>query len=323
MRAIRVHETGGPSALTLDEIPTPTAASGELLVEVEATGVNFIEVYQREGIYTLPRPFTVGSEAGGVVRALGAGVTGFKVGDRVVSQNAKGAYAEFTTIPADRAIPVPDGVSMKSAVALCLQGMTAHYLATSTFPLNQNVRCLIHAAAGGVGLIFCQIAKKRGAFVIGTASTEAKRALARKAGADEVIDYTTQDFAAEVRRITDGKMLHVVYDSVGKTTFDKSIDCLAPRGMMVLFGQSSGVVPPMDPQLLARKGSLYFTRPTLGHYVLTQEELLGRAKELLGWAGDGSLDARVGAEFPLEQAAQAHQALEARATTGKVLLVRG
>lgn len=321
MKAIRVSEKGGPEVLELQDVADPAPVKGEVLIEIEATGVNFIEVYQRAGFYDVPRPFTLGAEAAGTVRAVGDGVTDLRVGDRVVSQNVKGAYAERGVVAADTCVKIPDGVSSKTAAAVWLQGMTAHYLVDSVYPLKPGERALIHAAAGGVGLLLCQMAKMRGAFVIGTASTPDKRELATKAGADEMIDYTTQDFAAETRRITNGAGVDVVYDSVGKTTFDKSIDCLRRRGMMALFGQSSGPVPPMDPQLLNRKGSLFLTRPKLGDYVATRDELLARGTELLGWVKTGKLDVRIGAEFPLAQASEAHRALEARKTTGKVLLV--
>ncbi len=321
MKAILVSETGGPEMLCLEEIRPPVPERGELLVDIEATGVNFIETYQRVGLYTVPLPYIPGTEAAGVVRAVGAEVTEFAPGDRVFSTNFKGAYAEQAIVAAARAVRVPDGVSTKQAAAVALQGMTAHYLAFSTFPLQSGHRVLVHAAAGGVGLLLCQIAKKCGAFVIGTASTAEKRSLAKAAGADEVIDYTTQDFAVEVKRITQGNGVDVVYDSVGKTTFEKSLDCLTLRGMMVLFGQSSGPVAPMDPQILNRKGSLFLTRPLLAHHIVTREELLRRANDLLGWMGEGSLDARIGAEFRLEKAADAHRALEGRKTTGKVLLI--
>jgi NADPH2:quinone reductase len=321
VKAIRVHETGGPEVLRLEELPDPRPGAGELLIDVEAIGVNFIEIYQREGLYPQTRPFTPGSEAAGVVRALGAGVVDLKVGDRVVSQSVKGAYADRAVVAADRAVRIPDGVDTKRAGAVWLQGLTAHYLTTSTYPLERGDRALVHAAAGGVGLLLCQIAKKRGALVIGTASTEDKRRLAREAGAHEVIDYTTEDFAVETRRITNGAGVHVVYDSVGKTTFDKSLDCLVHRGMLALFGQSSGPVPPFDPQVLNRKGSLFLTRPTLNHYVETREELLARANDLLGWVARGELSVRIGQEFPLAHAADAHRALAGRKTTGKVLLI--
>jgi NADPH2:quinone reductase len=321
MKAIRIHKTGGPDVLQLDDIPAPEPGAGELLLDVEAAGLNFIEVYQREGLYQRPLPFIPGSEAAGVVHAVGPGVTEFEPGDRVMSSSVKGSYAQRAIVPADRAVLIPDGVTTKQAAAVSLQGMTAHYLATTTFPLRAGDRCLIHAAAGGVGLLLCQMAKARGAFVIGTASTPEKRELARAAGADEVIDYTTEDFAAEARRLTNGEGVNVVYDSVGKTTFDKSLDALARRGMLVLFGQSSGPVPPLDPQILNRKGSLYLTRPKLEDYTSTREELLARASEVLGWVESGALTVRIGAEFPLDRAPDAHSALEGRKTTGKVLIL--
>jgi NADPH2:quinone reductase len=253
--------------------------------------------------------------------AVGDGVTDLQVGQRVVSQNVKGSYAEKALVPADKAVRIPDGVSSKAAAAVWLQGLTAHYLAHSTYPLKKGDSCLVHAAAGGVGLLLCQMAKKRGAFVIGTASTDDKRKLARTAGADEVIDYTSKDFAVETKRITNNAGVNVVYDSVGKTTFDKSLDCLMPRGLLALFGQSSGPVPPFDPQILNRKGSLFLTRPTLNSYVATREELLSRANDLFGWMAKGELDVRIGAEFPLSQAGAAQTALAGRETTGKVLLI--
>lgn len=306
--------------LRLEDVPEPVPGANELLVDIQAIGVNFIEIYQREGLYPMARPFTPGAEAAGVVRAVGGGVTHFKVGDRVVSQAVKGAYAERALIPEERAVAIPSGVATEQAAAVFLQGLTAHYLTTSTFPLARGSRVLVHAAAGGVGLLLCQMAKRLGAFVIGTASTDAKRTLAREAGADEVIDYTTCDFAAETRRITGNAGVHVVYDSVGQTTFNQSLDSLAPRGMLALFGQSSGPVPPLDPQVLNRKGSLFLTRPTLVHYVATRDELLIRANQLLGWVQHGDLSVRIGARFNLADAADAHRALAARETTGKVLL---
>jgi NADPH:quinone reductase len=322
VKALRVHETGGPEVLRWEDVPDPQVGAGDLLIDVEAVGVNFIEIYQREGLYQVPRPFIPGSEAAGVVRAVGAGVDGFRVGDRVVSQSVRGAYAERAAVAADRAVLLPTDVSTTVAAALWLQGLTAHYLSASTFPLQRGDRCLVHAAAGGVGLLLCQLAKKRGASVIGTASTAEKLALARDAGADEGIDYTKQDFVGEVKRLTSGAGVRVVYDSVGRTTFDGSLDCLSARGMLVLFGQSSGPVPPFDPQVLNRKGSLFLTRPTLNHYVATRAELLDRGETLLGWVRDGSLKVRIGAEFPLERAAEAHRALASRQTTGKVILSR-
>jgi NADPH2:quinone reductase len=321
MRAIRVHETGGPEVLRVDDIPEPVPGAGEVLVDVEAVGVNFIEIYQREGIYQLPRPFTLGAEAAGTVRAVGSGVSDLAVGNRIVSQRFKGAYAERAVVLAEHAMRVPDSVSSKQAAAVWLQGLTAHYLSTTLYPLKPGHRALVHAAAGGVGLLLCQMAKKRGAFVIGTASTPEKRELAHNAGADEVIDYTAKDFAAETRRITGGRGVDVVYDSVGLATFDKSLDTLVRRGMMALFGQSSGAVPPMDPQVLNRKGSLFLTRPTLNDYVATRAELVERGTELLDWVRSGELSVRIGAEFGLDHAADAHRALASRQTTGKVILV--
>ena len=321
MRTIRVHETGGPEALRVEDIPDPVPGPGEVLVDVEAIGVNFIEIYQREGLYPLPRPFTLGAEAAGIVRAVGSGVTDLAVGDRIVSQRFKGAYAEQAVVQADLAMRVPPGVSAKQAAAVWLQGLTAHYLTTSSFALKPGDRALVHAAAGGVGLLLCQMAKKHGAFVIGTASTPAKRQLAHDAGADEMIDYTTQDFAAETRRITGNAGVHVVYDSVGRATFDKSLDCISRRGMLVLFGQSSGPVPPVDPQILNRKGSLFLTRPTLNDFLATRHELVMRGTELMDWVRSGELSVRIGAEFRLDQAGDAHRALASRQTTGKVILV--
>jgi NADPH2:quinone reductase len=321
MRAVRVHENGGPEEMRLEQVPVPVPADTELLIDVEVVGINFIEIYQREGLYPRPLPLTLGAEAAGTVRAVGPAVTGFGPGDRVVSQSVKGAYAERAVVPAARAVRIPAGISTKQAAAAWLQGLTAHYLATSTFPLQNGHRALVHAAAGGVGLMLCQMAKMRGATVYGTASTEAKRALAHQAGADEMIDYTSADFAAEVKRLTGGDGVNVVYDSVGKTTFDKSLDCLMRRGMMVLFGQSSGPVPSFDPQILNRKGSLFLTRPKLDDYVHARPELESRANELFSWIERGELSVRIGAEFPLDRVADAHRALAERKTTGKVILV--
>jgi NADPH2:quinone reductase len=323
MKAIRVHEKGGADVLRYEDVADPVPATGGLLVEVEAIGINFIDIYFRQGLYQASLPLTLGSEAAGVVRALGAGVDGFKVGDRVVSQSVRGSYAERAVVPAATAIRIPEGIPTKLAAAMWLQGLTAHYLTTSLFPLESGHRALVHAAAGGVGLLLCQMAKRRGAFVIGTASTEAKRALAHDAGADEMIDYTSLDFAAETRRITGGAGVHVVYDSVGKSTFDRSLDCLMLRGIMVLFGQSSGPVPPLDPQILNRKGSLFLTRPKLDNYIATRSELETRSKDLFDWVNRGLLHVQIGAEFPLARAADAHRALEGRKTTGKVLLIPG
>jgi NADPH:quinone reductase len=321
MRAIRVRETGGPDVLRVETVDDPVAGPGEVLVRIEAVGVNFIEVYNRTGIYKSPLPFTPGEEGAGTVAAVGPGVADLQVGDRVVSYNIKGSYAELAVVAADRVIAIPDDVSTATAAAVMLQGLTAHYLVTSVHALQPGETCLVHAAAGGVGLLLCQMAKRRNAIVIGTTSTEEKAALARQAGADEVILYTKQDFVAEVARITGGKRAQVVYDSVGATTFEKSLQCLAPRGMMALFGQSSGVVPPFDPLLLLRNGSLFLTRPTIAHYTATRDELVWRAGEVLGWVQDGSLDVRIDRKVPLADAGDAHRALEGRRTTGKVLLV--
>jgi NADPH2:quinone reductase len=321
MKAIRIHSHGGPEVLRYEEAPTPAPVAGQALIRVEAIGVNFIDIYHRSGLYPVQFPYTLGQEAAGVVAELGPDVSGIAVGDLVAYTGVPGAYAEFAVVPADRLVPVPAGVTARQAAAAILQGVTAQYLVTSTYPLAAGQTCLVHAAAGGVGLLLCQIAKRLGARVIGTVSTEAKAALARTAGADEVILYTQQDFEAEVKRITRGTGVHVVYDSVGKTTFDKSLDCLARRGMLVLYGQSSGPVPPFDPQILNRKGSLFLTRPTLGHYVATREELLDRAGQVLDWVADGSLSVRIGREYPLADAAEAQRALAGRETTGKVVLV--
>lgn len=323
MRAIRVHQPGGPDVLRDEAVPDPAPGPGQALVRIEAIGVNFIELYQRRGLYQVALPATPGSEAAGVVAAVGAGVTVVAPGDRVASTSVLGAYAELALAPAERLVKLPAAVTTRQAAAVMLQGMTAHYLATATYPLKPGDTCLVHAAAGGVGLLLTQIAKRRGARVIGTTSTREKAALAREAGADHVVPYGEQDFEAEVKRLTNGRGVQVVYDSVGKTTFEKSLRSLAPRGMMALFGQSSGPVPPFDPQVLNRLGSLFLTRPTLAHYVATREELLARANQVLGWVADGTLRLRVDREFRLAEAADAHRALEGRATAGKLLLVPG
>jgi NADPH2:quinone reductase len=321
MKAIRVQSPGGPEVLRLEEVTTPEPGPGQVLVKVEAAGVNFIDVYQRTGLYKVPMPFTPGQEAAGVVTALGPGVTTPRIGYRVAYTSVLGAYSQYAVVPADRLVMLPDRVSTKKGAALMLQGLTAHYLATATYPLKVGDTCLVHAAAGGVGLLLCQIAKIRGARVFGTVSTREKAALARAAGADELILYTEQDFETEVKRLTNGAGLQVIYDSVGKTTFEKGLNCLAPRGMMVLYGQSSGPVGPFDPQVLSQKGSLFLTRPTLGHYVATRAELLARASEVLGWVRSGAVQLRIERELPLASAAEAHRLLEGRKTTGKVLLI--
>ena len=320
MKAIRVHAAGGPEALTLDDIPAPSPKAGEALVKVDAAGLNYIDVYFRTGMYKAELPLTIGMEAGGVVTAVGSNVSEVKVGDKVAYTGVAGAYAEQAVVPSSKLVVLPAGVSTKQGAAAMLQGMTAHYLATSTYPLKHGDTCLVHAAAGGVGLLLCQIAKLRGARVIGTVSTDDKAKLAREAGADETIIYTRQDFEAEVKRMTNGKGVQVVYDAVGKTTWDKSLNSLAPRGLIALYGQSSGPIGQIDPQIFNAKGSLFLTRPSLGHYTATRDELLQRAGEVLGWVRDGKLKLRMEFEFPLKDAAEAHRALEGRKTTGKVLL---
>ena len=321
MKAIRIHAVGGAESLRYEEVPTPEPGPGEALVRLEASGINFIDVYQRTGIYPVPLPTTLGQEGAGVVEAVGADVSDVRVGDRVAYTGVLGAYAEYATVPAPRLVRLPAGVSTRDGAAAMLQGLTAHYLATSTFPLAAGHRCLVHAAAGGVGLLLVQMAKLRGAQVIGTVSTAQKEALARAAGADEVIRYTERDFAGEVRRLTGGRGVHVVFDSVGRTTFDGGLAVLAPRGTMVLFGASSGPVPAFDPQRLNQAGSLFLTRPSLAHYIATREELVARADELFGWVAAGRVTLRTEHDFPLADAAAAHRALEGRRTTGKVLLV--
>lgn len=321
MKAIVVETCGGPESLVYRDAETPAPKAGEALIKVEAIGLNYIDVYHRTGLYPLPRPFIPGMEAAGIVEAVGEGVTEVSVGDRVAYAMQVGAYAEYAAVQSWRLVKVPDGVSPQQAAAAMLQGMTAHYLVTSTYALKAGDTALIHAAAGGVGLLLCQMVKNIGARAIGTVSTEAKAALAREAGADEIILYTEQDFEAEVRRITDGKGVQVVYDSVGQTTFLKSLNCLAPRGMLALFGQSSGPVAVFDPALLAQKGSLFLTRPSLAAYAATREELLWRAGDLFNWINAGKLNLRIETTFPLSDAAEAHRQLEGRKTTGKVLLI--
>jgi len=323
MQAIRVHATGGPEVLRLEEVPRPHPAPGQALVRLDAAGVNFVDVYQRSGLYKVALPFTLGQEGAGVVEAVAGNVSEVALGDRVAYTSVLGAYAQYAVVPAHRLVRLPEGVTTRQGAAAMPQGLTAHYLATSTYPLEPGDRCLVHAAAGGVGLLLVQVAKLLGAFVIGTVSTPEKERLAREAGADEVIRYTEQDFVAETRRLTGGEGVEVVYDSVGRTTCERGFDALVPRGMMVLFGQSSGPVPPLDPQLLNQKGSLFLTRPTLGHYVASRDELLARADELLGWIASGAVKLRIDRELPLAAAADAHRALEGRETTGKVLLIPG
>jgi NADPH2:quinone reductase len=321
MKAIRVHVPGGPEVLKYEDVPQPVPGPLETLVKIDAAGVNYVDVQQRTGRYPIQPPVTLGQEAAGTVAAVGSAVRNVRAGDRVAYVGILGGYAEYAAVPAERLVELPDGVSTKHGAAAMLQGMTAHYLACTTYPLKPGDTCLIHAAAGGVGLLLCQIAKLRGARVLGTVSTEAKARLARDAGADEVILYTERDFEEEVKRLTGGAGVQVIYDSVGLTTFAKGLNCLARRGMMVLYGQSSGAVDLLDPQVLSHKGSLFLTRPTLAHYVATRAELETRAGELLGWIREGRVKVRIGKEFSLADAAEAHRQLEGRHTMGKVLLI--
>ncbi len=321
MKAVRFHQYGGPEVLTCEEAPVPVPAAGQALVQIEAIGLNYIDTYHREGLYPVGLPCTPGVEAAGTVCALGEGVEEVKVGDRVAYAGAIGAYAEQAAVPAARLVPLPGGVDFATGAAAMLQGMTAHYLVHGSYALAKGDTALIHAAAGGVGLLLVQMASQRGARVIATVSTPEKEVLARQAGAHEVIRYTEQDFETEVKALTGGRGVDVVYDSVGKSTFDQGLNVLRPRGYMVLFGQSSGPVPPLDPGLLNTKGSLFLTRPTLVHYTATRPELLARATEVLDWLAEGKLNLRIGARFPLAQAAEAHRALQGRLTTGKVLLL--
>ncbi|MCB9129436.1 MAG: quinone oxidoreductase [Anaerolineales bacterium] len=321
MKAIRVHQCGGPEALVYEEVALPEPGPGEVLVKVEAAGVNYIDTYHRTGLYPLPAPFSLGMEGAGVVAQNGSGVTLVKPGDRVAWCMARGAYAEYAVVPAEKLVPIPANVTTQVAAALILQGMTAHYLAISTFPLKPGDRALVHAAAGGVGLLLVQVAKRCGATVYGTVGTEAKAELARAAGADEVILYEEVDFETEVKRLTEGRGVDVVYDSVGATTFDKSLNCLRPRGLMALFGQSSGPVPPFNLQVLNQKGSLFVTRPTLGHYMRDRRELISRAGDVFIWAAGGELSVRIDRALPLSEAAEAHRLLEGRQTAGKLILL--
>ena len=321
MLAIRIAQTGGPEKLQVQDVPIPTPGAGELRVRVEAAGLNYIDTYKRSGLYAVKLPHTLGQEAAGVVSAVGAGVTEFQVGDRVASAAMIGAYAAEALVPAAQAVRVPAGVDLPLAAAVLLQGMTAHYLACATWPLQPGDTALVHAAAGGVGLLLVQIAKKRGARVLATVGTDAKAELARAAGADAVCVYTRENFTEAARAFTGGRGVDVVYDSVGKETFEGSLASLRPRGLLASFGNSSGPVPPFAPLVLSAKGSLFFTRPTLAHYTLTPAELRARSGDLFTWIADGSLQVRIGATFPLTAAAEAHRALESRGTTGKVLLL--
>jgi NADPH:quinone reductase len=321
MKAIQVKQPGGPEALELGELPVPEPKASEAVVKLAASGVNFIDIYQREGRYKVALPFVLGQEGAGVVTAIGGDVKSAKKGDRVAWTGVLGGYAEYAAVPADRLVAIPAGVTDSQAAAAMLQGMTAHYLCHDTYPLKRGETALVHAAAGGVGLLLVQMAHDIGARVLATVSTEEKAKLAREAGADEIIFYTKSDFEAETKRLTNGQGVHVVYDSVGKTTFEKGLNVLRPRGFMVLFGGSSGAVPPFDLIALSQKGSLYVTRPTLGHYTATREELMARSSAVFGMITSGKLKLRIEHTYPLAEAQQAHRDLEGRKTTGKLLLM--
>ncbi len=321
MKAIQVQKTGGPEALTLLDLPVPVPKANEAVVKIAAAGVNFIDVYFREGRYPSPVPFVAGQEAAGTISEIGSDVKSLKPGDRVAYAGVMGSYAEYAAVPADRLVRVPNGVTDQQAAAAMLQGMTAHYLLYSTYPLKKGETALIHAAAGGTGQLLVQMAKNIGARVIATVGSNEKAKLAREAGADEVINYTQQEFEAETKRLTNGKGVNVVYDGVGKTTFDKDFEILRPRGYLVLFGGASGAVAPVDPIKLTQKGSLVLARPSLAHYIATREELEQRAGDVLGWIAAGKVKIRIGHTYKLEEAAQAHRDLESRKTTGKVLLL--
>jgi NADPH2:quinone reductase len=321
MKAIVIHQPGDPDVMQLEDVSLPEPGVGQVRVRIAAIGLNYIDTYKRSGQYKGALPFTPGEEAAGTVDAVGDGVTMFKVGDRVAYAFVQGAYAEYTLVPADKLLHVPDGLSLEVAAATLLQGMTAHYLSHDTFPLHSGHSALVHAAAGGTGQLLVQMAKQRGAFVIGTAGSAEKAALARALGADECIIYSEQDFEVETKRIMNGRGVDVVYDSVGKDTFEKGLNVLRPRGMMVLYGQASGAVGAIEPQILNAKGSLYLTRPSLGHYLLDRAELEQRAGDVFVWAAAGGLKVRIDRSFPLAQATDAHRALTSRATSGKVLLI--
>jgi NADPH:quinone reductase len=321
MKAIQMKQSGGPEAMELVDLPIPEPKENEAVVKIHVAGVNFIDVYNREGRYKVPLPFVLGQEAAGVVERVGAGVTSVKPGERVAYTGVIGSYAEYSSVPADRLVKIPEGVDDRQAAAVMLQGMTAHYLCHDTFPLKRGDTALIHAAAGGVGLLLDQMAHNLGARVIGTVSSEEKARLAHEAGADEVILYSKVDFEIETKRITGGNGVDVVYDSVGRSTFEKGLNVLRPRGMMVLFGGSSGAVPPFDPLVLTQKGSLFLTRPSLNHYIITAEELQARASAVFGMIQEGKLKLRIEHTYPLAQAQQAHRDLEGRRTTGKLLLL--
>ena len=321
MKAIVVPALGGPENLVLDDMAEPVAGPGELLVDVTAAGVNYVDIYHRRGLYDATLPFVPGREGAGTVAAIGEGVEGFRIGDRVGWADVRGSYAERHVIPAGRAVPIPDELDSRTVAAVLLQGLTAHYLATDTFPLRQGSKCLIHAGAGGVGLLLTQIAKMLGAEVFTTVGSVEKAELSREAGSDHVIVYTQTDFKDQVEEIAGPKPLDVVYDGVGSDTFMNGLDLLRPRGMMVTFGNASGPPPEIAPLLLSQKGSLFLTRPTMEHYLQTRDELLSRCSDLFSWVQSGDVEVRIGHEYPLADAADAHRALEGRQTTGKVLLL--
>ncbi|GAB4433805.1 MAG: quinone oxidoreductase [Chloroflexi bacterium OHK40] len=321
MRAIRVHELGGPEVLRYEEVPAPEPGPDQVRVRVEAIGLNFIETYQRTGLYKLPLPFIPGQEFAGTIEALGAQVQGWAVGDRVVTASGSGGYADLALAPASKLVRVPAEVDLKLAAAVLLQGLTAHYLTHSTYPLKAGETCIVTAAAGGVGLLLVQIARRLGARVIGLVSSEEKAALARDAGASEIVFYTRENFAQRARELTEGRGVDVVYDSVGKSTWEQTLDSLRPRGYAVFFGNASGPMPAIEPLALSTRGALFMTRPTLAYYIATEEELAWRAGDLLNWMAAGELRVRVDRELPLAEAAEAHRLLEGRKTTGKVLLI--
>lgn len=323
MKQVVVEQPGGPEQMKLADVPLPSPGAGDVLVRLAYSGVNFLDVYFRTGLYKADPPITLGNEGSGIVERVGAGVTDLKAGDRVAYAMVRGSYAEYALVPAGKLVKIPDNVELETGAAIMLQGMTAHYLTHSTYALTNGSSCLVHAAAGGTGGLVVQMAKLRGATVYGTTSSDEKAQQIRDLGADEAILYTTQDFEAEVKRLTGGRGVDVVYDSVGKTTFDKSLASLRPRGTMALFGQSSGSVPPVDPAILNTRGSLFLTRPNLAHHLLTRDELLWRAGDVLKYVGDGSLKIRISKIYPLAEAANAHRDLEGRRTTGKLLLKMG
>jgi len=321
MKAIQVSDTGGPEVLTLVELPVPVPKPQEVVVQIKAAGVNFIDVYFREGHYPAPLPFVNGQEAAGVVTTVGAEVTSLRTGDRVAYTGVLGSYAQYASVPANRLVNIPDQLDFMQAAAAMLQGMTAHYLSHSTYPLKPGETALVHAAAGGVGLLLVQMAKQLGARVIGTVGSEAKAQLAKEAGADEVVIYTTQDFEAETLRLTAGQGVHVIYDGVGQATFDKDLNVLRPRGYLILFGAASGPVPPLDLMKLVQKGSLFVTRPSLAHYIATREELETRSDDVMRMITRGDLKLRIHSTYALAEAQQAHRDLESRKTSGKLLLI--